>query len=114
LLERLALGPQVTSARWGLAGHIALGTALAWPAGAAELECARAGLGGSGGALGDGPAADICAGMTIACTLVDDVLVCRAIAQRTDQLKEAFVRWWRLLRPTLLGREAVLPRIWAT
>jgi urease accessory protein len=52
--------------------------------------------------------------MTIACTLVDDVLVCRAIAQRTDQLKEAFVRWWRLLRPTLLGRDAVLPRIWAT
>ncbi len=114
LLERLALGPEVVSARWGLAGHIALGTALAWPAGAAELECARAGLGASGGALGDGQAADICAGMTIACTLVDDVLVCRAIAQRTDQLKEAFVRWWRLLRPTLLGREAVLPRIWAT
>jgi urease accessory protein len=107
LLERLALAPPVSSARWGLAGHIALGTALAWPAGPAELERARAGL-------GDGAAAGICTGMTIACTLVDDVLVCRAIAQRTDQLKQAFVRWWRLLRPTLLGREAVLPRIWAT
>ena len=104
LLERLALAPPVIPARWGLAGHIALGTALAWPAGAVHLERARADLDSS----------EICAGMTIACTLVDDVLVCRAIAQRTDQLKQAFVRWWRLLRPTLLGREAVLPRIWAT
>jgi urease accessory protein len=114
LLERLGLGRQVISARWGLAGHVALGTALAWPAGAADLERARAALEGSGGAHGDAEGAEICAGITIACTLVDDVLVCRAIAQRTDQLKGAFVRWWQVLRPALLGREAVLPRIWAT
>ena len=46
--------------------------------------------------------------------VMDGVLVCRATARRTDQLKQAFVRWWRALRPAVLAREAVTPRIWST
>jgi urease accessory protein len=105
-LERLALTAEAQAARWGMAGHTALGTALAYPAGPPALERARASL-----------ATDTvanCAGITIACTLVDEVLVCRATAARADQLKDAFVRWWRAVRPALLGREAVPPRIWNT
>jgi urease accessory protein len=106
LLERLALSDAVQTARWGLAGHSALGTALAYPADAATLERARASL--TSGALAN------CAGLTIACTLVDEVLICRALATRADQLREAFVGWWRAVRPAVLGREAVAPRIWKT
>jgi len=102
LLERLSVTRESLSARWGLAAHVALGTALLCPAGAQELELARA------------SAQANCAGLMLACTLVDGVLVCRATAQRTDYLKQAFERWWRALRPALLAREAVTPRIWLT
>jgi urease accessory protein len=102
LLERLVLGRAGLAPRWGMAGHAAMGTALFYPAGRAELNLANAHLG-----VGS-------AEVTIACTLVDGVLVCRALAHRADHLKQAFVRVWRALRPALVGREAVAPRIWAT
>jgi urease accessory protein len=101
LLERLLFDQACLAARWGLASCAALGTWLAFPATAAALERARA------------VAAD-CAGITLACTLVDGALVCRAWAQRADHVRSAFVGLWRALRPVLLGREAVCPRIWAT
>jgi urease accessory protein len=102
LLERLALTRPCLSARWGMADHAALGTALFHPAGRPEVELANASIPKN------------CAEMTLACTLIDGVLVCRAVARRTDCLKQAFVSLWRALRPALLGREAVMPRIWAT
>jgi urease accessory protein len=102
LLERLTLSNPCLAARWGMAGRCALGTALFYPAERPDLELANAAL------------VENCAAMTLACTLVDGVLICRGVAQRADRLKLAFVALWRALRPALLGREAVLPRIWAT
>ncbi|MGA8705812.1 MAG: urease accessory protein UreD [Steroidobacteraceae bacterium] len=109
LLDRLNVRHQVLAARWGLGGHAAFGTALAYPATECELQCARAAL-----AEADGSAGGDCADLLLACTLVDGVLVCRATARRTDRLRAAFVRWWQAVRPGLLGREAVAPRIWST
>lgn len=102
LLERLNMTQESQRGRFGLQGHAAFGTALLFPAGAAELELARQCL----------PAN--CADLLLACTLVDGVLVCRGTGRRADRLKEAFVRWWQALRPAVLGREAVRPRIWST
>ena len=102
LLERLAVTRANLSPKWGLADHHALGTAMFHPAGRSELDLARAAI------------PENCTGMTLACTLMEDVLVCRAVAHRTDSLKQAFAALWRALRPALLGREAVTPRIWAT
>lgn len=107
LLERLNLDDSVCAARWGLGGHVALGTALAYPAGPEELECARTAL----GAAGSG--AD-CGESLLACTLIDGVLVCRATARRTDRLRALFVHWWQAVRPRVLARAARAPRIWAT
>lgn len=115
LLERLNIQHPVLAARWGLGGHAAFGTALAYPAGERELERARSALAhGGAGADADADAGPDCADLLLACTLVDGVLVCRATARRTDRLRAAFVRWWRAVRPGLLGREAVAPRIWST
>jgi urease accessory protein len=105
LLERLNLQQQMLTARWGLGGHSAFGTALAYPAGEGELARARAALANAG--------AD-CADLLLACTLVDGALLCRATARRADRLRQAFVQWWQAVRPALLGREAVAPRIWST
>jgi urease accessory protein len=103
LLERLNVDRNGLASRWGLAGHAAMGTWLAFPATAAQLALAR-----------EVAAAVNCADLTLACTLVDGALSCRAIAARADRLKQAFIDLWRALRPELLGRAAFMPRIWAT
>ena len=102
LLERLSVAGAVLTAPWGMAGRSAFGSALCYPATVRELDAARACI------------AMNCAGLPVACTLVDEVLICRAIAERGDQLKKSFVGLWQVLRPLLLGRAAVPPRIWAT
>jgi urease accessory protein len=103
LLDRLNIERSCLAPRWGLAGYSALGTWLAYPVGAQQLELARA------------TAAPMnCADLTLACTLVDEALCCRAMAARADRLKQAFIDLWSALRPQLLGRPAIAPRIWAT
>jgi urease accessory protein len=107
LLERFNIDEGVPGARWGLGGHAAFGTALACPAGKEELECARV-------ALAQYTLGADCTDGLLACTLIDGVLVCRASARRTDRLRQLFVHWWQALRPRVLARRAVAPRIWAT
>lgn len=103
LLDRLNIEGSALGARWGLAGHSALGTWLAYPAGATLLALAHATV-----------APMNCADLTLACTLVDGALCCRGLAARADRLKQAFIDLWSALRPQLLGRVAIAPRIWAT
>ncbi|MDX1344266.1 MAG: urease accessory protein UreD [Sedimenticolaceae bacterium] len=47
-------------------------------------------------------------------TLLGDVLVCRYLGDSTEQARKLFVAVWQAIRPMLIGKEAVLPRIWAT
>ena len=86
-------------ATWGLAGHEAVGTMLASPATAADAAAVRA-------LLDDKPFA--------AASLVDGVLVLRALAPQAAPIRELFIAAWRLLRPTIVGRPAHAPRIWST
>jgi len=96
LLDHLRIGNNSTiQAPWGLAGNTTLGTLLAYPATINDLDAAR-------------EHADI------ACTLVDKVLSCRLVNKDGDAAKKSFVKLWQTLRPRIVGREAVLPRIWAT
>jgi len=99
LTERQHIDREVIAARWGLAGNAAIGTLLAFPATQHELAAARTAAGTD---------------TVLGCTLVDGVLVCRALAQRGDRLRQAFVEIWSKVRPLLLGRESMSPRVWAT
>jgi urease accessory protein len=101
-LDRLTVHSTSLSARWGLADHAALGTWVGYPAGAPDLLTARAII------------ATTCGDSTAACTLVDGALVCRGLGRRADRLKQVFVELWKGLRPSLVGRDAVPPRVWAT
>jgi urease accessory protein len=103
LLERIIIERACLASRWGLAGHAAMGTWLAFPASPAQLALACAHV-----------TAINCADLTLACTLVDGALSCRGIAVRADRLKQAFIDLWSELRPELLARPAIMPRIWAT
>jgi urease accessory protein len=110
-------GATVHDARWGLRGAPIMGTLLAAPGLPADHE-AIAAVRALGAAL---PAGDLGAVTRLDWGAAGDadgtdrsLLCCRylgASAERgTRYLREA----WRLLRPPLLGRPAVAPRIWAT
>jgi urease accessory protein len=103
LLEQMNFHSESASATWGLAGHGAFGSWLAYPARSIELDQARS--------LSK-PWVD--AGVTVAWTLVDRVLCGRGRASRADQLRAAFIDVWCSLRSSLLGRHPHRPRIWAT
>ena len=47
-------------------------------------------------------------------TLVDGILVVRTISEQSQMVVSLFSKIWRIIRPLSLGREAVMPRIWAT
>lgn len=99
LRESQQIDWECIAARWGMAGNAALGTFLAYPAIPRDLDAAR-------GAVD--------ADTTVGCSLVDGVLICRAIAQRGDRLRQAFAAVWSSVRPLIMDRAAVPPRIWAT
>jgi urease accessory protein len=103
LIERHHIERACLEARWGLAGHSSLGTWIAYPADAGHLQKARTAV-----------STMDCADLTLACTLIDGMLICRAYAGRSDRLKQRFIELWNELRPALLGRPAVTPRIWTT
>lgn len=98
LLERLRGG---NGGFPGMRGAAACATLIATHAGAAALERAR-------GVIAEAREA------TSGATLIGDVLLCRAIAAHCQPLLATFTRLWQVLRPELLRRQAVLPRIWRT
>jgi len=98
LLEHLRGGADGVA---GMRGHTATATLLATPAGDEALAAARA-------ALADDP--DVLAGAT----RIGDLVAVRGLAARCEPLVRAFVRVWTALRPLVLDRVAVVPRIWHT
>lgn len=99
LLDRLRLDPEeATRAPWGFAGHAALGTLMAWPATPAQLDAVRA-LDATG---------------ALACTIVDGAMLVRTLAAQGATVRARLHRCWQALRPLMLDRPAVAPRIWAT
>jgi urease accessory protein len=108
----------VHAARWGLGGAPIMGTLLAapgLPADHSAIEAVRE-LGAAlpGGDLGavtrldpgrsDGPGVDH----------DRSVLCCRYVGASAERGARYLREAWRLLRPPLLGRPAVAPRIWST
>jgi urease accessory protein len=101
LFDRLRLdgGSQALDAGWGLAGATAFGTFLATPGTQDDLTALRQ---------------FATPGVRAALTLVDGLLHCRALATGSEALRQHFMTLWNCVRPSLLRRPAVPPRIWAT
>ncbi len=55
-----------------------------------------------------------CEGMHAALTCTGPMVVGRYLGGSAEAARRQFTRWWQLLRPALLGREACAPRIWLT
>lgn len=97
--QRLTGSSAALAASWGLAGAQAIGTLLMYPAHGVDLVSLRQ-LDGTG--------------TRHAMTVVDGVLLCRATAAQAEPIRNHFTQLWLTLRRSLLGRAAVVPRIWAT
>jgi len=100
-LDRLRLSGEspARDALWGLGGQEAVGTLLATPATRAQVDTIRE-------LIADERFAAV--------SLVDAVLVLRALAPQAEAVRKLFVAAWQRLRPSIIGRAAVLPRIWHT
>ena len=101
-LERMKLdgADGAYRAAWGLRGRCVSGMLVATPADAAALAAAR-----SVAAARD----DV-----TACTLIEDVLLCRCLGDDVQSARRYLARLWNVLRPLVVGREACTPRIWLT
>ena len=99
--QRWRAGEQVLEASWGLSGHTVLGTFYGFPADDDILSHLRPRL------------EDISAG-EIAVTLVDDVLVVRALADDAVALRQVFTDIWLSVREMINGFPPGSPRVWAT
>ena len=94
-------GTGVLEASWGLSGHTVLGTFYGFPADDDILSHLRLRL------------EDISVG-EIAVTLVDDVLVVRALADDAVALRQVFTDIWLSVREMINGFPPGSPRVWAT
>lgn len=104
LLERLTAegGSPLLKAPWGLGGHPVFGTMVAaGPIDTPTLEALRA--------LGE--EAPEC---RWSATALPEVTVLRYLGADARTALTCFTLAWTLLRPLLLGRAAVVPRVWAT
>lgn len=101
LLDHLHVdgGSAMQQAAWGLQGNSVLGTLIAYPATPDDVQAVRA--------------LELDASK-LSCTLVDGMLLCRCLCDDSAAAKRLLLDVWQCLRPRVLQREAVLPRIWAT
>jgi len=104
LLDHLHVhaGELMQQAAWGLQGQTALGSLLAFPAITADVDAVRE------------MAVDLDSQVMLSVTLVDKVLLCRCLCDDGALLKASLLKVWQCLRPRLMQRDAVMPRIWAT
>ncbi len=107
LLERAryAGGQELLGAPWGLRGRPVSATLVAVGA-AGMVQAVRD---AAGAAAEPGGSDEL-----FAVTALDAVLVCRYLGGHTQRARELFIRAWRVIRPALLGRPAVNPRIWSS
>jgi urease accessory protein len=47
-------------------------------------------------------------------TLLPGILLARYLGGSSEAARRYFIALWRILRPALLGRDAIEPRIWQT
>jgi len=93
---------QTLDATAGLRGQPLQATLLAFPCTEADLECVRTQLSSKQ------------ISTLIGASLMDGLLVIRALADNSELLKQQLIQLWQTLRPLLLDRASVIPRIWAT
>ncbi|MCK9604838.1 MAG: urease accessory protein UreD [Methylomonas sp.] len=98
-LEKQRLDTAAFKSRWGLHSHSACGTLFACSTRPHHLQAVQA-------LIGDDPSRGV--------TQIEDMLICRALDDRADRLRQFYMQVWALLRTDIVGQNSCPPRIWAT
>ncbi|MCK5831670.1 MAG: urease accessory protein UreD [Methylococcales bacterium] len=98
-LERMCLDSKAFNARWGLDNCACCGSLFAYGASIENLEAVRA-------LIADTPRQGV--------TLIDDLLICRASAEKTQPVRQFFESVRQLIRNDIVQQQPYTPRIWAT
>jgi urease accessory protein len=106
LVERVAVegGSTALDEAWGFSGMPVAGTLYAVPRLTAEVPALVRAL----------RSLETVAGTVHAVTSIGDALVVRALGEKLEPLRRLMIAHWAALRPSVVGRAAVSPRIWAT
>jgi urease accessory protein len=99
LIDQLAITPSQIAAAALLRHAAVVATLYATPANSDDLARVNAAL---------PPAA------TVGATLIEHLLVVRYLGDSGEACRHLFSHLWAILRPTIIGRHATPPRIWAT
>ena len=94
-------GSELLQAAWGMRGFTTTATMLATNCNNELLEYVRSNL-------------IVVENSLLSLTLIDDVLIVRALANQAETVRRHFIAIWQLLRPKLLLKQSSVPRIWAT
>jgi len=107
LIERSLLqgGDELLDATWGMQGFTVLGTMIVTSTDNIVLERVRDNIKEQN--LDNSK-------IKLSATLINDVLICRALADQAEIARESFISIWKAVRLDVMQRTAVAPRIWFT
>ena len=107
LIERSRLqgGDEILQSAWGMQGFVVMGTLIVTDADNLVLEAVRENI--EKQSLDNNT-------IRVSATLINDVLICRVLADQAESARESFIDIWKTLRPLVMQRTAVAPRIWYT
>jgi urease accessory protein len=103
--SRLQGGDDLLQASWGMQGFVVMGTLVATNADETALKKVRENIAGQDLSRNE---------IRISSSLINDVLICRVLANQIETARDSMIKVWQTLRPHVLQREAVPPRIWNT
>ena len=103
--SRLQGGNEILQSVWGMQGFVVMGTMMVTNADNLVLEAVRENIEKQN--LDSNT-------IRLSATLINDVLICRALANQAESARESFIDIWKTLRPLVMKRTAVAPRIWYT
>ena len=103
--SRLQGGDEILQSVWGMQGFVVMGTMIVTNADNSVLEAVRENIEKQN--LDSNT-------IRLSATLINDVLICRALANQAESARESFIAIWKTLRPLVMQRTAVAPRIWYT
>lgn len=108
--SRLQGGDDLLSAVWGMQQFVVMGTMIVTNASKEVLNAVRENIDLQNSVLRNSDAKKI----KLSSTLINEVLICRVLANQAEEARESFISIWKTLRPYIMQREAVAPRIWYT
>lgn len=107
VIERSHLqgGDDLLQANWGMQGFVVMGTLIVTDVDEDVLQQVRETIAQQNLDTNE---------IRISSTLINNVLICRVLAHQIEVARNNMILVWQTVRPHVMQRQAVIPRIWNT